>query len=137
DPRSPHQLHPTRAVFSDLRARRIDTGFYALRGSTHADFTATFTQASRTGQRVAGYLMTAWLDTELGDRAAARRLRARRFGRSADATSIGTGRYDVASGKNVPYEIAGDRVADHLSFYYPSDLYLGGRTCRDLRVRRC
>ena len=80
--------------------------------------------------------MTAWLDASFGKRAGVRRLHAARFGRSADASSIGTGRYDPARG-NVPYAIAGDRVADHLSFYYPSDLYLGGRTCRDLRVRRC
>jgi|tagenome__1003787_1003787.scaffolds.fasta_scaffold20976590_4 dienelactone hydrolase len=135
DPRSPHQLHPTRAVFSDLRARGIDTGFFALRSSTHADFTDTFAQASRTGQRVASYLTLAWLDQHLRD-GGTRRLVARRFDTSADVSSIGTGRYDPSRG-NVPYTIAGDRVADHLSFYYPSDLYERRHTCRDLRVRRC
>ena len=49
DPRSPDQLHPTRAVFSDLRARGIDTGFFALRGSTHEDFSNAYMAASRKG----------------------------------------------------------------------------------------
>lgn len=137
DPRSPDQLHATRGVFADLRSRGIDTGFYVLRGSTHNEFTDTFTQASRKGQRVAGHLTLAWLDTYLraSDRGAAR-LTAERLDATADASSIGTGTHDPARG-NVPYTIAGDRLADHLSFYYPSDLFRGGRLCLDLRVRAC
>ena len=84
--------------------------------------------------------MLAWFDQHLrdGDRAqrGQERLLRERFDRSVDVSSIGTGAYDPSAG-NVPYTIGGERVADHLSFYYPSDLYLGGRTCRDLRVRRC
>ena len=141
DPRSPDQLHATRGVFDDLRDRGIDTGFYALRGSTHNEFTDVFTQASRKGQRVASYLTLAWLDAHLRRGAAARngaaRLRAERFDDSADVSSIGTGANDPARGGNVPYTIAGERLADHLSFYYPSDLYDGGRLCLDLRVDRC
>jgi dienelactone hydrolase len=140
-PRSPHQLHPTRAVFSALRARGVDTGFFVLRGSTHADFSDSFVQASRRGQRVATYLSLAWLDAHLRDGARARsgrrRLHAERFDRSADVSSIGTGTYDPSSGRNVPYAIDGSPVAAHLSFYYPSDLFDGGRACLDLRVRAC
>jgi predicted dienelactone hydrolase len=140
DPRSPNQLHPARAVFSDLRARGIDTGFYVLRSSTHEDFSDAYAAASREGQRVAGYLTLAWLDAHLRDGAAAQRGRVRlhadRFDASIDASSIGTGTYDPAHG-NVPSRIAGEPVADHLSFYYPSDLYEGGRLCLDLRVNPC
>jgi dienelactone hydrolase len=125
DPASPRQLHPTRAAFADLRTRGVDAGFFVLRGSTHDDFTDSFVQASRDGQRVASYLMLAWLDEHLragrAARRGARRLRARRFDRSADVSSIGTGSYDPARG-NVPYTIGGERVAGHLSFYYPSEL---------------
>ena len=66
-PRDPGQLHATRGVFADLRDRGIDTGFYALRGSTHNEFTDVFTQASRKGQRVAAHLMLAWFDPHLRD----------------------------------------------------------------------
>src|SRR3954451_22141815 len=114
DPRSPDQLHATRGAFADLRSRGIDTGFVVLRGSTQNDFTDLFVQASRKGQRVASYYMLAWLDAHLRG-ASADRLRAERFDKAADASSIGTGAY--ADGRNTPYAIAGDRVADHLSFY--------------------
>jgi dienelactone hydrolase len=137
DPRSPNQLHPTRAAFSDLRARGIDAGFYVLRGSTHGEFSDAHGQASSKGQRVTTYLMLAWLDRYLrGDRDGARRLRAERLDAGADASSIGTGTHDPDRG-NVPYAIAGERLADHLSFFYPTDLHAAGRTCLDLRLRRC
>jgi pimeloyl-ACP methyl ester carboxylesterase len=140
DPRSPDQLHATRGVFADLRDRGIDTGFYVLRGSTHNEFTDVFTQASREGQRVATHLTIAWFDAHLRDGAAARdgaaRLRNERLDGTADASSIGAGATD-SSGANVPYTIAGDRLADHLSFYYPTDLFDGGRLCLDLRLRPC
>jgi predicted dienelactone hydrolase len=140
DPRSPGQLHPTRAVFSDLRSRGIDTGFFVLRGSTHDDFSDDFVQASRQGQRVASYLTLAWFDDHLRDGPAAvqgdERLHAERFDASADVSSIGTGAWDPAHG-NVPYKIAGEPVADHLSFYYPSDLFDRGQTCLDLRRAPC
>lgn len=140
DPRSPNQLHPPRAVFSDLQSRGIDTGFIVLRSSTHEDFSDAYMPASRKGQRVAAYMTLAWLDEHLGDGAAAQRARERlhadQFDASIDGSSIGTGTYDSAKG-NVPYTIAGERVADHLSFYYPSDLYEGGRLCQDLRINAC
>ena len=44
--------------------------------------------------------------------------------------------HDPARG-NVPYKIAGMRVAEALSFYYPADLVDGGVECRDLRLRPC
>ena len=37
----------------------------------------------------------------------------------------------------MPYTIAGERLADHLSFYYPTDLFAGGRACLDLRLQAC
>jgi pimeloyl-ACP methyl ester carboxylesterase len=140
DPRSPDQLHATRGVFADLRGRGIDTGFYVLRGSTHSEFTDVFAQASRKGQRVASFLTLAWFDAYLREgtaaRAGAERLRAERFDATADTSSIGAGSRD-ADGANVPYTIAGERMADHLSFYYPTDLLAAGRLCLDLRLRRC
>ena len=137
DPRSPDQLHATRGVFADLQARGVDTGFYVLRGSTHNEFTDVFHQASRKGQRVASQLMLAWFDAYLrGSADGAERLRAERFDATADASSIGTGTHDPERG-NVPYTIAGERLGDHLSFYYPTDLFHGGRLCLDLRVAAC
>ena len=140
DPRSPDQLHPTRAVFSDLRARGIDTGFFALRGSTHEDFSDAYMAASRKGQRVASYLMLAWFDHHLREGTDARRAQERlyedRFDASVDVSSIGTGSYDSSAG-NVPYKIGGERIADHLSFYYPSDLFESGQICLDLRLTPC
>jgi dienelactone hydrolase len=140
DPRSPDQLHATRGMFADLQRRGVDTGFYVLRGSTHGEFTDAYSQASRKGQRVATQLTLAWFDAHVRDgapaRAGAARLRAERFDATADASSIGLGTHDPERG-NVPYTIAGERMADHLSFYYPSDVFAGGRLCLDLRVRAC
>ena len=64
------------------------------------------------------------------------RLHAERFDASADVSSIGTGAWDPAHG-NEPYKIAGEPMADHLSFYYPSDLFDRGQTCLDLRRAPC
>jgi len=140
DPRSPDQLHATRGAYAALRSGGTGTGFFVLRGSTHSEFTDQFVPASRSGQRVASYLMLAWLDAHLRDGAAARRgrerLHADRFDDSADVSSIGTGRHDPQRG-NIPYRLAGMPVPDALSFYYPSDLYDGARECRDLRLVGC
>jgi pimeloyl-ACP methyl ester carboxylesterase len=136
-PRDPGQLHATRGVFADLRDRGIDTGFYVLRGSTHNEFTDVFTQASRKGQRVASHLMLAWFDAQLRGRGdGVQRLHDERLSATVDVSSIGTGARDDA-GANAPYTIGDERLADHLSFYYPSDLVAAGLSCLDLRVRPC
>ena len=138
EPRSPDQLHAMRGAFADLRARGVPAGFFVLRGSTHNEFTDVLTSASSEGQRVATHLTIAWFDRHLrGLRDGAARLRATTLDATADTSSIGTGTYDPSRGANVPPAIAGDRLADHLSFYYPSDLFDGGQLCLDLRVAAC
>jgi hypothetical protein len=72
---------------------------------------------------VALHQTVAWFDHFLKG-ASADRLTARVFDDTADRTSIGTGRYDAASGRNVPYAIAGDAVEDHLSRIFASGMDL-------------
>jgi hypothetical protein len=77
----------------------------------------------------------AWFDRYVkGDAAAARRLSARRFDASADRVSIGVGAWDPIGQRNVPYTIAGERVANHLSFYLRSFSATSDYVCSDLRA---
>jgi len=128
-----------------------------LRGSNHEEFNyvpyslldplslGPLTNTSSRGGLVTRYYSIAWLDRWLkgattslprGDEAqqiadARRRLLARTFDDSADRTSSGQGTFDPVKYVNVPYRIAGERVADHLTFFLHSQLSFDGLTCLD------
>jgi dienelactone hydrolase len=131
-----------------FRAAGVRTGVVVPDASTHADFSWTnfplvwplatalgvcpectaAINATRDGLRVVQYYTQAWLDREL--RGASRdALHVATFPASADASSIGQGRWDPATRRNVPYTIGGERVADKLSPLLPS--FVDG--CADLR----
>ena len=110
----------------------------ALRAATHLDFTE-FPQAngSRHGVVTAFYYTLAWFDRYLrGADDALGRLVARRFDDSADVHNISGGRADPATGGNLPARIAGQPVADRLSFHFRSAYFLDGgrRRCENMRA---
>jgi dienelactone hydrolase len=138
DPRGPGNKDQD---FQRLRAAGVDTMKVALRAATHLDFTE-FPQAngSRYGVVTAFYYTLAWFDRYLrGDRGAVRRLTASRFDGSADLHYISGGRFDPQTQQNVPARIAGQRVADRLSFHFRSACFLDGGRYRseDLRAAGC
>ena len=136
-PSNPRSLHPTWTSFDAFRAAGLPAALLTLRGSTHLDFADAVLPASRDGGRVASYLMLAWFDRFVrGDRSVTQRLFAERFDAGVDDSSIGTGALDER-GNNVPPTIAGRRVADALSYYYPGALAAFGSDCRDLRLVPC
>jgi dienelactone hydrolase len=124
--------------FRRLRAARVDTMKVALRAAVHLDWTEWPTlNASRLGSVTALYFTLAWFDRYLkGDRSATRRLTAARFDDSADRHSISTGRFDPATGRNVPPTIAGQRAVDRLSFNFRSGYWLehGAVACEAIRA---
>jgi len=138
-PADPEALHPARLSYAAFVSSSVDTKFIVLRSSTHREWSyfapGAVSEASSKGERVALYESLAWLDRYLkgaatnrvrGDEAkqantGLRRLDAATFDGSADRSSIGAGRWDQDSDRNVPYTIEGDLVADHLSYYYGSD----------------
>lgn len=143
--------------FDTIRAAGVDTMQVALRASTHLDWQRFPSDPSRPhsiyGETVATYYTLAWLDRYLAPargRApsrvvsldALRRLTVsghRRFDRSADVHSIGTGFFDAHRAKragNVPVTIQGLRVRNLLSFHYDSRYFLEGGTlhCDDMRA---
>jgi dienelactone hydrolase len=134
--------------FRALRDAGTDTMQVALRSSTHLEWTYVpyILPASRLGERVSMHYTLAWFDRYLrGDKTATDRLTGTTFDASADASSIGAGRFspDAAAadptnleGGNVPYKIAGLKVADRLSFYYRSAYWFGNgaeQHCDNLR----
>lgn len=122
--------------FQRLRAAGVDTMKVSLRAATHLDFTE-FPQAngSRYGVVTSFYYTLAWFDRYLKG-ADARRLLATRFDASADAHYISGGRFDPATGSNVPAAIAGQPVPDRLSFHFRSAYYLnaGRDRCENVRA---
>ena len=130
-----------RQAYDQLRKAGIDTGLITQRSSQHNESSyGGSSQASRYGERVAFYYTLAWFDRYVkGDRAATQRLLATRIDDSADRSSIGSGTYDAAADRNVPYRIEGDCVANRVSIYYRSSLWLerGAAEVRDLRRRGC
>jgi dienelactone hydrolase len=124
--------------FHQVSAAGVDSMQISLRASTHLEYTYVpyILPASQLGERVAFYYTLAWFDRYLrGARDAAvadnayRRLVAAYFDESSDIHSIGSGTYspsaaladpqNTAAG-NVPYKIAGLKVSNRLSIYYPS-----------------
>lgn len=125
----------------------------SLRSSTHLEWTYVpyILPASRDGERVSFHYTLAWFDrwlkgeahgrtgqaradvrTQLED--ATRRLTLTTFDASADASAIGTGRWDPAAQQNVPYTLDGIDVADRLSIYFRSSYAFDGLTCQDMRA---
>jgi dienelactone hydrolase len=132
DPRGPGNKDED---FQRLSAAGVDTMKIALRAATHLDFTE-FPQAngSRHGVATAFYYTLAWFDRYLSGGPVGR-LIATRFDDSADVHNISGGRYDPATGGNLPARIAGQPVADRLSFHFRSAYFLdGGRLrCESMR----
>jgi hypothetical protein len=124
--------------YQRLRAAGIDTMKIALRAATHLDFTQFgIGTGSRYGAATTFYYARAWFDRYLkGSKTAAKRLIAKRFDRSGDATNISGGVWDPATNSNVRAFIAGRPVVDRLSFHFRSAYYLNnGRTaCEDIRA---
>jgi dienelactone hydrolase len=130
-----------RQAYDQLRMAKVDTGLITQRSSSHNESSyGGSSQASRYGERTAFGWTLMWLDRYVkGDRRATARLLARRFDGSADRSSIGAGTYDEVSGQNVPYRIGGDCIADRVSIYFRSSLWLerGRHEVTDMRARSC
>src|SRR4051794_26646658 len=121
--------------FQRVSAAGVDTMKIALRAATHLDFTQLAPgTGSRYGAVVALYYTLAWFDRYLRG-APIDRLVATRFDDSADVHSISGGAFDPQTLQNVPAKIAGQPVADRLSFHFRSAYYLaGGRyQCASMR----
>jgi dienelactone hydrolase len=120
--------------FQRLRSAGVDTMKVALRAATHLDFTEWHPlNASRYGAVTTFYFTRAWFDRYLRGAAdealaadAMRRLTADRFDDSADLHNISTGRWDQAAMQNLPAQIAGQPVADRLSFHFRSGYWIEG-----------
>jgi hypothetical protein len=118
----------------------VDSMKVSLRAATHLDFTqfAPTPPSSRYGALVASYYTLAWFDRYLrgGTGGALARLTAPVFDASADVHNISGGQFDAASGTNVPARIAGQPVADRLSFHFRSAWsFRGGSVrCEDIRA---
>ena len=131
--------------FRRLRAAGIDSMKISLRAATHLDFTEwNPLNASRYGAVTSFYFTLAWFDRHLKGASAGgsaivadatRRLTAERFDDSADVHNISAGRWDPATQSNVPAQIAGQPVADRLSFHFRSAYWLegGALTCESIR----
>jgi hypothetical protein len=136
DPRGPGDKDTD---FQRVAAAGVDSMKVSLRAATHLDFTevSPTPPSSRYGALVASYYTLAWFERYLRDSTPAEaRLTAAKFDSSADAHYISGGTYDAASGKNVPYRIGGQPVANRLSFHFRSAYFLdGGRArCDDIRA---
>lgn len=140
---SPPPPDSKRGTFLAFRGRGVPAMQVALRSSTHLEWTWVpyILPASREGERVGMHYTLAWFDrwlkgaTSAAHAADARaRLLATTFDGSADTSAIGAGAYDPATNANVPHTIAGDAVADHLSFYYRSSYAFDGYDCGDMRL---
>lgn len=133
--------------FKALRDAGTDAMSVTLRSSTHLEWTYVpyILPASRLGERVSMYYTLAWFDRYLkGDKKAEDRLTATTFDGSADASSIGAGTFSPEAATadptnpeagNVPYKIAGMKVADRLSIYYDSAYFFGNgsnKGCADM-----
>ena len=125
--------------FQRLRAAGVDTMKVSLRAATHLDFTqfGAAGTGSRYGAAVAEYYTLAWFDRYLrGSPAGLRRLTATTFDSSEDVHNISGGTYDPLTGRNVPALLAGQPVANRLSFHFRSAYWLdhGAESCEDNRA---
>ena len=148
---SPPDPHSKMDGYKQVSDAGIDSQMIAFRGATHLTYTyiPLVFQASELNERMASYYTRAWFDRYIKGKASAfDRLVATTFDDSADKVSIGAGVFDPAAATadpadplagNVPYKIAGIKVADAVSFYYQSAYKLTDpatgeqRTCVDVR----
>ena len=123
--------------FQNVRAAGVDTMKVALRAAVHLDFTEwPELNGSRYGVVTTLYYTLAWFDRYLkGDPQGTERLVGRAFDDSADVHTISSGRFDPATGANVPPTIAGQPVVDRLSFHFRSGYWLegGALACESMR----
>lgn len=140
--------------YDRLAALGYDTMQVVARAGTHIDSarpTGCLAACSRYGGAVVTYYTLAWFDRYLiGSKHGATAKDARErlmggiFDGSSDASAIGMGTFDAEKARaandvlagNQPITLEGLRVADRLSFYYPSRYHLdGGRhRCDDMRT---
>jgi len=125
--------------FQRVRAAGVDTMKVSLRAATHLDFTqfGAAGTGSRYGAAVAEYYTLAWFGRYLkGSPTALRRLTATRFDGSEDLHDISGGTFDPFTQSNVPAYLAGQSVADRLSFHFRSAYFLdhGALRCEDMRA---
>jgi dienelactone hydrolase len=125
--------------FLQLRSARVDTMQIPLRAALHLDWIPSQLSGNRYAELVSVYYTLAWFDRYARGATEPRvarhgfdRLTASAFDDSADRHNISQGIFDptraAASSDpyagNVPYHIAGLRVADRLSFYFLSKCFL-------------
>lgn len=127
--------------FERVSAAGVDSMQISLRAATHLDFTQFSPgTGSRYGAAVSFYYTLAWFDRYLksgnASRDALRRLTATRFDDSGDVHNISGGVFDPATASNLPAMIAGQPVADRLSFEFRSKYFLNGGDlqCGDMRT---
>jgi dienelactone hydrolase len=125
--------------FQRLRAAGVDTMKVSLRAATHLDFTqfGIAGTGSRYGAATAEYYTLAWFDRYLrGSGKALRRLTATKFDDSEDIHNISGGTFDPLTRRNVPAFLAGQPVANRLSFHFRSAYFLddGALRCEDIRA---
>lgn len=137
---------PGHADARRFQAAGVPTMTVTLGGSTHNDFQWTpqhvvplAFNASRDGERVSLHYALAWFDRWLGHgkkmrRDARRRLLAANFGGLVDRSSIGQGRFDPVTRRNVPPAIGGESVSGHLSPFFASWADFPGGRCADIRA---
>jgi dienelactone hydrolase len=125
--------------FQRVSAAGVDSMQISLRAATHLDFTQFSPgTGSRYGAAVSFYYTLAWFDRYLkrgqASKAALPRLVGTTFDDSGDVHSISGGVFDPATASNVPALIAGQPVADRLSFEFRSKYFLAGDRCNDMRA---
>jgi dienelactone hydrolase len=127
--------------FERVSAAGVDSMQIGLRASTHLDWTQFSPgTGSRYGAAVSYYYTLAWFDRYLksgkASKAALARLIGAGFDDSGDIHSISGGVFDPATASNQPALIAGEPVADRLSFEFRSKYFLdaGRRRCDDMRA---
>lgn len=118
--------------FQRVAAAGVDTMKVALRAATHLDFTQFgIGTGSRYGAAVAYYYTQAWFDRYLkGSPDGLRRLTGTHFDDSGDVHDISAGTFDPQTQQNVPIKLAGQPVADRLSFHFRSAYFLDGGALR-------
>jgi hypothetical protein len=123
--------------FQRLSGADIESMKIALRAATHLDFTEwPEANGSRYGVTTTVYYTLAWFDRYLKGDDDLRRLIATRFDDSADVHNISGGRRNPQTQGNLPAFIAGQPVADRLSFHFRSAYYFkgGSHQCEDIRA---
>jgi dienelactone hydrolase len=127
--------------FQRVSAAGIDSMQISLRAATHLDFTQFSPgTGSRYGAAVSFYYTLAWFDRYLkrgkASKAALARLVGTTFDDSGDVHNLSGGLFDPATASNIPAFIAGQPVADRLSFEFLSKYFLDGgdRQCNDMRA---